>query len=97
MQTIDEIFDEVKKEIKQANEKFPYWPTDQLHAVAVVGEEAGELLKAVLEATYQFDPIEDRQIEHIKQEAIQTAAMAIRFLLSMSRYTFNPSLQHKQE
>lgn len=87
------ILDTVVKEIESATEKFPTWPTDPLHAVAVLGEEYGELQKAVLQFVYE--PKKSSR-EHIEEEAIQTAAMAIRFLLSLNEYSYLGSQQHEQ-
>ena len=59
----------------------------------MVGEEAGELGKACLEATYEkhkSGPIE------VEMEAIQTGAMAVRFLMSMGRYDYSEGPQHEQ-
>lgn len=38
----------VMDEVRRATQKFPTWPNDPLHAVAILGEEFGELTKAVL-------------------------------------------------
>lgn len=40
-------------EVSRATEKFPEWPTDPLHAVAILGEEFGELTKSVLQLAYE--------------------------------------------
>jgi NTP pyrophosphatase (non-canonical NTP hydrolase) len=75
---------EVLAELARATEKFPGWPRDPLHALAVLGEEYGELTQAVLQRTY------DRtgSLEHVREEALQTAAMAIRFLAGLPHYDF---------
>jgi NTP pyrophosphatase (non-canonical NTP hydrolase) len=65
-----------------------------LHALAVLGEEFGELTQAVLQETYEAHK-QDR--EAVRKEAIQTAAMAIRFAMSLDQYQFNPCEQHCQE
>lgn len=57
-------------------------------------EESGELGKAVNEAVYE--PHKSTP-DDVKAEAIQTAAMAIRFLRSMHCYEWTPGKQHKQE
>ncbi len=46
-----ELIEEVKAEIERAINKFPTWPTDPLHALAVLGEEYVELTKAMLQLT----------------------------------------------
>lgn len=88
-----DVFAEVEDEIGRAVFKFPEWPTDPLHAVAVLGEEYGELQKAVLQATYEPDKSTP---EDVREEAIQTAAMAIRFLISLDQYEYAKGDQHKQ-
>lgn len=92
MKTSD-IIEEVRAEIARAVTKFPTWPTDPLHAFAVVGEEFGETQKEVLQLTY-----EPQKSSHskVRKEAIQLAAMAIRFVVSLEVYDYSPREQHKQ-
>lgn len=78
------VFDELGR----AKSKFPTWPDDPLHAVAVVNEEAGELTRAVLQWAY-----EGGDVENVQKEAVQTAAMAIRFLLNLGGYAVRKSGQ----
>lgn len=84
---------EIYAEITRALAKFPTWPTDPLHALAVLGEEYGELTKAVLQATYE--PHKNKPGD-VRDEAVQTAAMAIRFVRSLGRYRYVRSQQHTQ-
>lgn len=84
-----EVFDEIERAIA----KFPTWPTDPLHAVAVLGEEFGELVKATLQAVYE--PHKSTMAD-VREEAIQTAAMALRFLASLDRYELITCDQHEQ-
>lgn len=84
----------VLAELARARRKFPTWPTDPLHAVAVVGEEAGELTKAVLQAVYEPHK---STLGDVREEATQLGAMVLRFLASMDRYAFTASEQHRQE
>ena len=44
---------DVIAELGKALRKFPTWPTDPLHALAVLGEEYGELNKAMLQLVYE--------------------------------------------
>lgn len=90
---VDGIIDSVRHEIERATAKFPTWPTDPLHACGVVQEESGELAKAALQAVYE--PHKSTR-DDVATEAIQTAAMAIRFLASMDRYDWKPGEQHEQ-
>ncbi len=83
-----EIYDELERAIA----KFPGWPTDPFHALAIVGEEYGELQQAVVQATYEPGK---RGYEEVRAEAIQTAAMAIRFARNLDHYATLPSAQHE--
>lgn len=90
---LPEQWDCVAAEVTRAIAKFPTWPTDPLHALAVLGEEFGELTKAVLQATYEPHKTTP---EEIRSEAIQTAAMAMRLLASLDIYVYERSDQHRQ-
>lgn len=85
------IIQDVLDELERAQEKFPTWPSDPVHAAAVVAEEAGELVKAVLQSTYEQAPF-----DNVRKEAIQTVAMALRFLASFDRdeYDWVPAPNH---
>jgi hypothetical protein len=93
MKTESQIISEVSAEVARATAKFPTWPTDPLHAFAVVGEEFGEAQKEVLQLTYEPHK---SSLEALRKEAIQLAAMSIRFLMSFDRYEFTPGVQHSQ-
>lgn len=84
----------VQAELRRAVEKFPTWPTDPLHALAVLGEEFGELTKAMLQHTYE--PHKGVTAEDIRDEAIQTAAMALRLAMSLPCYQYRKAPQHSQ-
>ena len=85
----------VLAEVHRARAKFPTWPTDPLHALAVLGEEFGELTKAVMHVVYEPD-VGDTARE-VREEAVQTAAMALRFVASLGEYVYRPGEQHQQE
>ena len=82
------------EELKRATLKFPTWPTDPLHAFAIVGEEVGELDKAVLQTVYE--PHKSSP-DDVRTEAIQAAAMALRFVMSLDAYRYERGEQHQQE
>lgn len=84
----------ILEEVGRAIAKFPTWPTDPLHAVAVLGEEFGELTKAVLQSVYE--PHKSTP-QDVREEAIQTAAMALRFVASLDAYAYRAGEQHQQE
>ena len=85
--------DEIAAEVSRATTKFPTWPTDPLHALAVLGEEYGELTKAMLQLTYEPQKTSSAEV---RAEAIQTAAMALRLVMSLDRYQYRPGEQHVQ-
>lgn len=69
---------DVIAEMQKAAIKFPDWPTRGTDAAAIVAEECGELQRAVLQVTY-----ERGDLASVRKEAIQTAAMALQFLLNL--------------
>jgi hypothetical protein len=82
------------EEWERAVAKFPTWPTDPFHALGVLGEECGELTKAVVQFTYE--PHKGVTLADIREEAVQTAAMALRWIGSIDRYNFTRGPQHYQ-
>ena len=68
----------ITDELLRAEKKFPAFPTDAVHAAAIIAEESGELIQAALQYTY-----EDGEKSHLREEAVQTGAMALRFLLHL--------------
>lgn len=93
MSTLEAVIQEVRDEVAKATEKFPTWPTRGLDAVAILGEEFGELTKEVLQLTYE--PWKSTRV-CVRKEAVQTAAMALRFLMSLHQYEYTPGVQHSQ-
>lgn len=80
-------------EVQRAMRKFPTWPTDPLHALAVLGEEFGELTKEIVQSVYEPHKSSSQAV---RQEAIQTAAMALRLVMSLDKYDYAPGAQHQQ-
>jgi len=91
---IFEINADVMAELQRATKKFPTWPTDPLHAKAIVDEEVGELEQAILQTTYEPHK---SNADDVKAEAIQMIAMGYRFLLSLEQYQYKKAEQHNQE
>ncbi len=83
--------DSIQDELARAKRLFPTWPRDPFHAVAILGEEFGELTKAIVEHTYE--PHKSQRAD-VFAEAVQTAAMAIRFLENFASYRFEPDGHH---
>lgn len=88
------VVGDVFSELDRATAKFPTWPTDPLHALAVLGEEVGELNKAMLQLVYEPHKT---SADEVRTEAIQAAAMALRLAMSLDRYEYRPGPQHEQE
>lgn len=87
------MIEQVLKEVRRATEKFPTWPTDSLHALAVLGEEYGELTKAILQMTYEPHKT---TTDEVRKEATQTAAMALRLMMSLDKYIYTRCPEHEQ-
>ena len=90
---MEDIIRQIRAEVVRAQDLHPEWPTDPMHALAIVSEEYGEFAKAVLQTVYEYPKSTPDDIE---EEAIQMAAMAVRFLLSMDKYYLWKSRQHEQ-
>jgi hypothetical protein len=74
------IVNEVLDELERAITLYPLYPSDVVHAAAIVSEEAGELVRAA-NNVYYADSVGNR--EDLHREAVQTAAMAVRFLMEI--------------
>lgn len=78
-----EIWEAIELELRRAKKAWPNWPDHPAAQAGIVCEEAGELMKASLQWKYQRDEndyVQKKQIQHMREEAIQTAVTAIRFL-----------------
>jgi NTP pyrophosphatase (non-canonical NTP hydrolase) len=93
MSSVENVMSLIAAEVEKATAKFPTWPNDPLHALAVLGEEFGELTKDMLQLTYEPHKT---SAENVRKEAIQTAAMAVRLLMSLDRYEYRRGQQHSQ-
>ena len=72
---------EILEELERAAQIHPYWPNRMLESVSIITEEMGELAKAANDyVLFGHDK------EKSKTEAIQLAAMAIRFLMNFEKY-----------
>lgn len=83
----------VMAEVERASSLFPEWPTDPLHAFAILNEEAGELDRAIVQRCYKEHKSKEGDVE---EEAVQVAAMALRFIMSLKHYEYKPAAQHDQ-
>lgn len=69
---------DIKIEIARAETQHPHWPSDIIHQVSIMNEEAGESIKAALDHVYHGQPLED-----VRKELIQTGAMVVRCLVNL--------------
>lgn len=72
------IIDDVCAELRRDEAKYPAWPTDLIHQVAIMQEESGEAIRAALNHVYHGEPLAD-----VRGELVQTAAMCLRCLKNM--------------
>ena len=78
----------ILEELVRAERIHPSWPRDVIHQAAIVGEEAGEVLKAAIDYTYahtrvpqdQAPALRRRHRQDLITELIQTGAMVHRML-----------------
>lgn len=77
--------DDVLTELIAAKGKHPSWPVDPIHAAAILGEEYGELTKALVECIYEYPR---STVGEVRSEAVQVAAMALRWLENFDMYEF---------
>lgn len=66
---------EILMEVARAEQKHPIWPECHIKQIAIVMEEAGELVRAGNQIDEGKGTFQD-----VRTEAIQTAATSIRFL-----------------
>jgi NTP pyrophosphatase (non-canonical NTP hydrolase) len=79
--TKPDILDDIFKELARAKRKHPNWPDHPAGQAGIVVEEAGELMKACLQKKYERKTRDDADHRRsMRAEAVQVAAMAIRFL-----------------
>jgi NTP pyrophosphatase (non-canonical NTP hydrolase) len=86
--TTIEALSSIRQELERAERKFPSFPVDPIHAAAIVQEEAGELVQAALQHTY-----ESGGFAAMYSEAMQVGAMALRFLIHLDSMKRCPSEQ----
>jgi len=65
-------------ELSRAEKIHPGWPTDIVHAAAILSEESGEAVQAALNVYYHSGDINE-----FRKELIHTGAMVIRCLKNL--------------
>ena len=78
---VSEIISGIIDECIRATKLHPEWPSDPVHASAILNEEVGELTKAVLDWVYHGGDFAE-----LETEAIQVGAMVVRFLVNLEKY-----------
>lgn len=79
---LDTILQLILKEYDYAANKHTGWPTDCIHASAIITEEVGKLVQACIDTEYQNIDFDYSKKDLIKYAA-RVAAMAVRFLEAM--------------
>ena len=85
---LEGVFNEIGDELEFALQKFPQFPIDPIHAIAVVNEESGEATKDALQWCYE--PHKNKDAETLKKELIQTAAMCVRMIHGLDSGDIRP-------
>ncbi len=86
MTALEACLEVVKAEVERAQKLHPAWPSDPLHALAILGEEFGELTRAMVQLTYEREKVSSPA--GVAEEALKTAAMALRLLLHLNDYRY---------
>jgi len=73
MITVQQAIELIIQELRSAQNQHPLFPTDPIHAVGIMAEEAGEATQAAHDFTYG-----GKHAEKLQKEIIQTGAMAVR-------------------
>lgn len=69
-------------ELQYAEEKHNGFPTDRIHASAILNEEAGKLTQACIDAEYGAIPREEA-LDRMEKFVARVGAMALRFYNSL--------------
>lgn len=78
---INDVIGKITEELRRAEDIHPEYPKDIVYQCAIMIEEAGETMKAVLDYKSNKVPLNE-----VKKEAIQTGAMVLRFLKNLQEY-----------
>lgn len=82
MSSKDDFFARMLGELQYAESKHNSFPTDRIHASAILNEEAGKLTQACIDAEYGNLPREEA-IDRMEKFALRVGAMALRFFNSL--------------
>ena len=70
---LSKIIIDLTNELISAKAKYPAWPEDIIHQVAIMAEESGEAVRAALNHVYH-----DEDLDALRHELVQTGAMCLR-------------------
>jgi len=90
---MDSIIKEIKEERKRQDSKWGIQNHHPLEWLPILGEEVGEVNKAVLE-TYFFDGFNKNNYQDYRKELIQVAAVAVSMIECLDR---NGSIRKEKE
>lgn len=79
----DDFFSRMLGELEYAEKKHTGFPTDYIHASAILNEEAGKLTQACIDAEYAAIPGDEAAIDRMEKYALRVGAMALRFYNSL--------------
>lgn len=78
-QVHDAYFSDLLLEYAKAEAKHSGWPSDVIHASAILNEEAGKLTQACIDATYSCGLSSEDDKARMRRYAARVGAMALRF------------------
>ena len=73
---VNEIFNEILTELDRAENKFPEWPRDIVHATAILAKCVGECLATAIKLYSR----REGDINILRKQFIETGAMVVRCL-----------------
>lgn len=68
----------IEHELNRAEALHPDWPVDYFQQLSIIGEELGEVNKALNDYWFKGNPLEP-----VATELVQTAAMCLRMLTNL--------------
>lgn len=80
--TENNYWNAIIRELMRAEAKHPVWSKDNVYRAGILAEESGEVMRAAV----QYE-MEEGDIESIRAELIQTAAVCVRFLKAIHNQT----------
>jgi len=86
----------ILSELGKAEEKFPTFPDDLIHAVGIMTEEAGEAMREAIDWEYPKEQNAPAEVlDRLAMETAQTGAMAIRTLVKVLEFWDRQTVSHE--